>query len=511
MGGIFDIRDLKPLAGPALILAAVVLALANFMAILDTTIANVSVPNIAGGMAVSPSEGTWVITSYSVAEAITVPLTGWLAARFGAIRVFCIAVASFGLCSALCGIAPSLGMLVVFRIMQGLSGGPMMPLSQTLMLRIFPPNQRAAAMGLWSMTAVTGPIVGPLLGGQICDNLSWPWVFYINVPVAALIVFGAIRLLAGRDEPLVRRPVDFVGLGLLVLWVGALQIMLDKGEEVDWFNSPLIVILAVIAAIGFVSFLIWELTIEDPIVNLRLFANRAFAACSGVMALTFGCFFASVVLLPLWLQTSMGYNAGWSGRAMAFQGVLAVTFSPIAAMMSRYVDPRRMVFFGVLTIAGVLAWRSTNTTDVTFMGVGLPQLVLGAGMPFFFIALNSIALGTIPVEQTAAGSGLLNFLRTTAGAFAVSMTTTSWANATSRARVELAGSMHADGPLSQMQAGGLSAAQALGNLDRLVQQQSVMLATNSVFLALSCFTALAAFSIWLAPRPTGPIQAGGGH
>ena len=208
MAAAFSRDDKQPLTGPMLALGAFVLALANFMAILDTTIANVSVPNIAGGLAISPSEGTWVITSYSVAEAITVPLSGWLAARFGAVRVFCGAVIAFGVCSALCGIAPSLGVLVMFRVLQGFSGGPIMPLSQTLMMRIFPPERRGVAMGLWSMTAVVGPIAGPLLGGLICDNASWPWIFYINVPVVAVCAFFAsaisassislARLAAGR-------------------------------------------------------------------------------------------------------------------------------------------------------------------------------------------------------------------------------------------------------------------------------------------------------------------------
>lgn len=511
MASIFDDRDLKPLAGLSLVLASVVLALSNFMAVLDTTIANVSVPNIAGGLAVSPSEGTWVITSYAVAEAITVPLTGWLAARFGAIRVFCVAVLCFGFFSAMCGLAPSLGVLVVCRILQGLSGGPMMPMSQTLMMRIFPPHQRAQAMGLWAMTAVVGPIAGPLLGGAICDNLSWPWIFYINVPVALGIFYGATRLLAGRDDPVVRRPVDFVGLGLLIVWVGALQIMLDKGEEADWFNSPLIVMLAITAVVGFVTFLIWELTVEDPIVNLRLFANRAFAICSIVMSLTFGSFFASVVLVPLWLQTSMGYNASWSGRVMAFQGVLAVIMSPIVAQMSRFVDPRRLVFIGVMVIAMVMLWRSTLTTQATFWNIALPQLALGFGMPFFFIALNTIALGTLSPENTAAGSGLLNFLRTTAGAFAVSMTTTGWSNATTRARVDVTAHLNASGTLEQLQQGGMSAGEALSNVDRIVQQQAVMLATNGVFTTLAIFATISAFSIWLAPKPAGPIQPGGGH
>jgi DHA2 family multidrug resistance protein len=508
-----SIEDSGPLTGWTLVLAAMVLALSNFMAILDTTIANVSVPHIAGGLAVSPSEGTWVITSYAVAEAITVPLTGWLAMRFGAVRVFTTAAFCFGLCSFLCGLAPTLPLLIVCRILQGLSGGPMMPLSQTLMMRIFPPEKRAQAMGLWSMTAVVGPIAGPLLGGAICDNLSWPWIFFINVPVAAGIVFGATQLLGRYEEGTVRKPVDFMGLSLLIVWVGALQIMLDKGEEDDWFNSPFIVILCLTAIVGFIAFIIWELTQKDPIVNLRLFADKAFRACSLVMALTYGAFFSSVVIVPLWLQTSMGYDALWSGRIMAFQGVLAVMLSPIVAQLVRRIDARAMVTFGVLVISAVMFWRSHTTTGATFWSIATPQLMLGIGMPFFFIALNTIAMGTLKPQDIASGSGLLNFLRTTAGAFAVSLTTSSWSNEGIKARVVLSERLNdPQGVIGQMQNSGFSPGQAVRQIDAMTQQQAVMLATNNVFTVLSICAAIAAFSIWLAPKPVNPVMPGsGGH
>ena len=503
-------RSLKPLTGPMLILAAFILALSNFMAILDQTIANVSVPNIAGGLAISPSEGTWVITSYSVAEAITVPLTGWLAMRFGAVRVYIVAVFCFAVFSTLCGLAPSLGTLVVCRVLQGLSGGPMMPLSQSMMLRIFPPERRAQAMGLWSMTAVVGPIAGPLLGGAICDNLSWSWIFFVNIPVAALIFYFAVRLLPRYELPTVRKPVDYMGLALLILWVGAFQIMLDKGEEADWFNSPTIIILGLLAAVGFASFVIWEITQKDPIVDLALFRNRAFATSSLVMVLTYGSFFSSVVLIPLWLQTSMGYSAGWSGRVMAVQGVLAVMISPVIAQLVRRIDPRRIVFFGVMVIVTVLLLRSGLTTGASYLQIAIPQLIMGIGMPCFFIGVNIIALGGISPENTPSASGMLSFLRTTAGAFAVSLTTTSWSNAIIKAKVNLVGRVNSSATLDQMQAVGMSPVQAVGSLDQIAQQQAVMLATNNIFTVLAVLATLSAFSIWLAPKPAGPVNMGGG-
>ena len=238
--------------------AAGLLATANFLAVLDITIANVSVPNIAGNLGVSSSQGLWVITSYAVAEAITVPLTGWLAGRFGALRVFCTAMAGFGLFSALCGLSTSLEMLVLFRVLQGVAGGPLIPLSQTLLLLIFPKKQQPVALALWSMTTLIAPIVGPILGGQLCDNLGWPSIFYVNVPIAFVCAPLSFWLLRSKETPTSKTRVDGIGLLLLVVWVGALQIMLDLGKEHDWFESTMVVWLAIIAIVGFLAFLIWR-------------------------------------------------------------------------------------------------------------------------------------------------------------------------------------------------------------------------------------------------------------
>ena len=486
--------DFAPMTGAILWIAGILLALANFMVVLDTTIANVSVPNIAGGLAVSQSQGTWVITSYSVAEAITVPLTGWLAQRFGAVRVFVTAMVGFGICSALCGLAPSLGVLVVFRIMQGLAGGPMIPLSQTLLRRIFPQNLQAMAIGLWSMTTVVGPIAGPLLGGALVDTVGWPWVFYINVPVALICAFFVWRLLASRETGTERRPMDYVGLGLLVLWIAAMQIMLDKGKDLDWFQSPTIVALAIIAVVGFISFVIWELTAADPIVDLKVFRHRGFAASTLIMCVVYGTFFATVVLIPLWLQTNMGYTATWAGRATAFQGVSAVVMSPIVARLTQKFDSRVLVSFGVL----IMVW---------------PSLAQGFAMPFFFVPLTGLALGSVLPRETASGAGLMNFSRTTAGAFAVSIATTAWENTASIHHADLAGTLNNPmGAASTLQGMGLSASQAAGQIDNLVQSQSVMVATNHIFLLCALMFVAGAAIVWLAPKPKAAVPAGaGGH
>jgi len=501
-----------PLTGVSLYLAALLLGLANFMVVLDTTIANVSVPHIAGALAVSPSQGTWVITSYSVAEAITVPLTGWLAQRFGPVRVFAAAMAGFGIFSMLCGLAPSFAALVAFRVAQGLCGGPIMPMSQTLLLHIFPKNRGAQALGLWSMTTVVAPIAGPILGGLISDNIHWSWIFFINIPVAAAVGFLGYRMLIAHDTATRRVPVDYVGLTLLVVWVGAMQIMLDKGKELEWFASPVIVGLAIVAAIGFAAFLIWELTSDNPIVNLRVFRHRGFVVGVTTLSLTFGAFFASVVLTPLWLQTTMGYTATWAGYAGALNGILAVVMSPIVAQMMGKFDVRALVSFGVFWMAGVALWRAAFTTEATFWDIAIPQFVLGFAMPFFFIPTTSLSLSSVLPEETAAAAGLQNFLRTTSAAFATSIMTTAWDNTATAKRDVLSGILpEPQRMLDSMTAQGLSPDQALRQLDGLVQVQSVMLSTNQMFLATAVIFALAASIIWLAPKPKRMAAPGGGH
>ncbi len=505
--------DPSPLKGGALMLAGFLLAVGNFMVVLDMTIANVSVPNIAGGMAVSPSQGTWVITSYSVAEAIVVPLTGWLAGRFGAVKVFVVGMAGFGVCSALCGIAPSLGFLVAFRVMQGLCGGPIMPMSQTLMMRVFPPQQRGQAMGLWSMTTVVAPIAGPILGGTLCDTVGWPWVFYINVPVAAVCGFFAWRMLASRDTPTEKRRIDFAGLALLVVFVGAMQIMLDKGRELDWFGSPVIVGLAVVAALGFVAFLIWELTDSQPIVDLRVFRHRGFTSAVITIALTFGAFFSSIVLVPLWLQTNMGYTASWAGYTTALGGVLAVVFSPIVPLLMRRFDSRALVSFGVLWLAGVTLIRTGFASNANYWTIALTFLAQGLAMPFFFIPTTQIALSSVLPQEMASAAGLQNFLRTTSAAFSTSIVTTLWDNASTRNHANMAGALNDPAGVQQtLVHGGMTSAQALGQIDNLTQSQAVMLATDQMFFLTTIVFVIAAVAVWLSPKPNiAGMSMGGGH
>jgi len=504
----------QPLQGGMLILAAIVLAMANFIAVLDMTIANVSVPTIAGGLGATTAQGTWVITSYAVAEAITVPLTGWLAARFGAVRVFCISMAMFGLFSVLCGFSTSLEMLVVFRIFQGLAGGPLMPLSQTLLLRIFPAEKAGAAVGLWAMTTVIAPILGPILGGWLCDNYSWHWIFLINLPFALVGAATAWKLLKRYEEALQKAPIDIVGLILLIVWVGCLQLVLDEGKNLDWFASTEIVALSVIAVIGFAAFLIWELHDDNPIVDLRVFRHRGFSAAVLTISLAFAGFFGINVLTPQWLQGLMGYTSTEAGMATAWIGVLAVVLSPVAAGLSMKVDPRKLVFFGVMWLGLIILWRSFSNIEMTYWDIAIPMLLMGIGMPFFFVPLTGLAMASVDEREMASAAGLMNFLRTISGAFATSVITTQWDNQTTVNHATLVGDLDRDGSVrSMLENSGMTTDAINATLDQLLNGQSIMLATNQIFMATAVVMFIAAFAIWLAPRPTKTVDpaAAGGH
>lgn len=502
-----------PLSGGMLWLAAIVLASANFIAVLNMTIANVSVPNIAGSLGATTSQGTWVITSYAVGEAITVPLTGWLAARFGAVRVFVAAMALFGAFSAVCGLANSLGLLVVARIFQGFSGGPLMPLSQTLLMRIFPKEKAAAAIGLWSMTTLIAPVVGPILGGYLCDEYSWPWVFYINFPIAVVCALFAWKLLKRYQDPLLRNPIDRVGLGLLVVWVAALQLMLDEGKDLDWFASNKIVVLTGLAVVGFVAFIIWELHEEHPVVDLRVFRHRGFSASVLTISLAFAAFFGVNVLTPLWLQNFMGYTATQAGLATAWTGVTAIFLAPLVAQLSHKVDPRKLIFGGVIWLGLITLWRSVANTDMGFWDVSIPLMALGLGLPFFFIPSTGLALASVEEREMDSAAGLMNFLRTLSGAFATSLVTTVWGNQITRNHAELVGLADRDESVrTLLEKPGMALDAVNQAIDYLITGQSVMLATNQMMVAIGIAFLVAASVIWLAPKPSRVVDpSAGGH
>ena len=500
------------MAWSTVLLAGLVLALSNFMVVLDLTIANVSVAHIAGGLGISPTEGTWVITSYAVAEAICVPLTGWLARRFGEVRVFVAGMIGFGLFSFLCGIAPSLGALVVFRIGQGLAGGPIMPISQTLLLRIFPKEKHGQATGIWAMTTIVAPIFGPILGGTISDNWGWNWIFFINVPIAVLCAIAAVALLRKAESATAKVPIDYIGLGLLVGAVGALQIMLDLGREHDWFGSPFIVTLAVISAVGFAFLIAWEWFDRHPVIDLKVFRHRGFTFSVLALMFTYGAFFASLVIIPQWLQTSLGYTATWAGWATATNGMSALLMAPIAAMLSQKVDARILVSGGIVWLAATSLTRVFWwTSGADFWTLALPQLIQGAGMPFFFIPVTTLALGSVNDDEVASAAGLMNFLRTMSGAVATAIGVTMWENGAQSAHDTLSGVLNnAQGNMQVLQSRGFSVEQSRLFIGQLVDSQANAITTVNLFELFAAILLGAAAIIWLAPKPR-PVEPGVAH
>ncbi len=497
------------LHGAMLWVGAIVLALANFLAVLNMTIANVTVPNMAGALGAGTSQGTWIITAYAVAEAITVTLSGWLAARFGAVRVFSLSVVLFGVASLLCGLSTSLPMLLGMRVLQGMAGGPLMALSQTLLLRIFPKEQAMQAMGLWAMTTLLAPVVGPVLGGWICDNWSWQWVFFINVPMA--LAFGAIAwgLLKRYEASLVKLPVDKIGFILLVIWVASLQIMLDEGKDLDWFSSDKIRVLAAVAVIGFFAFLIWELTEKNPIVDLRVFRHRGFSASMLVLALAFGAFFGLNVLTPLWLQYNMSYTTTWAGLVVAWGGLLSVVFSPISAKLANRFDARWLIFIGCIWLGADTLWRSVATTDMDYWTIVIPLFFMGVGMPMYYVPLTGLAMGSVEESETASAAGLMNFVRTISGAFATSLVTTAWQDKGYIAHDRLAGIVDPTGEAAAMVAGAPEVAGQAGRelLNGLTTSQSLLLATNDLMIVIAIIFFISAFAIALAPKAARSVDA----
>ena len=496
----------EPLKGLELVLGTLCLSLATFMNVLDSSIANVSIPGISGDLGVSPSQGTWVITSFGVANAISVPLTGWLTQRFGAVKLFTLSIVLFVIASILCGLAPSLEWLVVFRVLQGLVAGPMIPLSQTLLLSSYPKSRAGTALALWGMTTLVAPVVGPLLGGWITDNISWPWIFYINAPVGVVAALLTWVVYNKRETPIRKLPIDTVGLALLVLWVGSLQLMLDKGKELDWFASNTIVILAVVAAVSFAVFLVWEFTDEHPVVDLRLFLGKNFFFGCLSLSLAYGIFFGNNVILPLWLQQWMGYTATSAGIALAPVGALAILLTPVVGKKLNVWDPRLMATGAFMVFAVVLWIRASFTTETDLAFILIPTILQGAALAFFFIPLTTVSLAGLGPERIPAAAGLSNFVRITAGAMGTSIATTVWDQ---RASLHHA---HFTEPLVQgqgafgafvdaMTQAGLSSEQAWLQVNRMIDQQAFTRAADDIFYASAWGFILLIAIIWIPDRP----------
>lgn len=504
-----------PLSGRALALVTVGLAFGTFMEVLDTSIANVAVLTIAGSLGVANSQGTWVISSYSVASAIAVPLTGWLARRVGEVRLFTLSVLAFTIASALCGLAENFESLIAFRLIQGLVSGPMVPLSQTILMRSYPPSKRGLALGLWGMTVVVAPIFGPLLGGWITDNYTWPWIFYINLPIGLFSAACAYTLLRGRETPTFKVGIDTVGLALLVIGVGSLQMMLDLGKDRDWFNSSFILTLGLTALIALSFLIVWELTEKEPVIDLSLFKNANFALGVLITSLGFLTFFASVVIFPLWLQTVMGYTAGLAGIATAPAGVLAVVLTPLVGRYIYKTDPRMVACFAFCVFAGVSFWNASFTLDLPFLQLLPPRFIQGIGITCFFVPMMTITLANVPDTRLASASGLSNFTRTLSGAIGTAISTTYWENDAIRHHALLADSVSVyaqntqsyQASLAQL---GITGQAATAQINQIVTQQGLMMATNDFFYLSGASFLILAGLVWIT-RPKRGAAASMGH
>ena len=417
----------QPSANPWLI--AIVVAMAAFMEVLDTSIANVALPHIAGNLGASNDESTWVLTSYLVSNAIVLPISGWLAGMFGRKRFFMLCITLFTLSSLLCGIAPTLGILILFRVMQGAGGGGLQPMAQAILADSFPPQKRGMAFALYGITTILAPTIGPTLGGWITDNYTWRWIFYINLPVGILAMFLVYRMV--EDPPYLRLlrgagvRLDYVGIGLLALGVGALQVVLDKGQEDDWFGSRFILTLAIVAGVCLVSLVVWEWFQKSPIVDVRLFRSFNFAVANLMMFVLGVLLFSSLVMMPQFLQTLMGYTAQTAGLVLSASGVVLFLEMPFVGQLTSRYPAKYVIAFGWLALAGGM-YLSTKQLDlqISFRSAAWLRVAQASGMGFLFVPITLAGYIGIPSEKSNSVAGIINFMRNIGSSVGTSMVTT---------------------------------------------------------------------------------------
>jgi len=492
-----------PLQGAQLVLGTLSVSLAVFMNVLDSSIANVAIPTISGNLGVSIDEGTWVITSFAAANAISIPLTGWLTQRIGQVRLFVGSILLFVLASWLCGLAPTLPILLAARVLQGLVAGPMVPLSQSLLLGAYPKSKASFALALWGMTAVVAPVAGPALGGWITDAYKWPWIFYINIPVGIIAAGITMAIYRPRESPIRKLPIDTVGLLLLVTWVAAFQIMLDKGKDLDWFASPLILSLGLVALVAFIYFVIWELNTDHPVVDLRLFGRRNFFGGTLAISIGYGVFFGNLVLLPQWLQQYLGYRSIDSGLSTAPIGIFAVMLMPLIGKFLPRMDARKVATASFILFAMVFFMRSRYTLEVDQWTVILPTLLQGIPTAMFFVPLTVLLLSGLPPERIPAAAGLSSFVRVFCGAIGTSVATTAWNNRTIVHHAQLTEHATPYSPaLQQMYSTlqntfGMSQGQATGLIERNLNAQAAMIGINDIFWISAVIFLLIIPFIWI--------------
>jgi DHA2 family multidrug resistance protein len=494
---------------------------ATFMEVLDTTVVNVSLPHIAGSLSATIDEATWALTSYLVANAIILPMTGWLASMFGRKRLLMLSVVGFTASSFLCGLAPTLGTLIFFRILQGATGGALQPLSQAVLLEAFAPRDRGKAMAFWALGIVVAPILGPVLGGWLTDSYSWRWVFYINIPVGiASIVMTKLYIF---DPPYLRaesRKVDYWGIGMLAVGIGALQFVLDKGQEDDWLASPIILTLSIVSAVTLVVLVIHLLTTDDPVVDLRVFKARSYAVGVFLMTVVGFVLYGSMVLLPVMLQTLLGYPSMQAGIAMAPRGIGSFFMMPITGMMTGKFDPRKLLTAGLLVGGVTLLWLANLNLQAGYWDIFWPQLIQGVGMSLLFVPLTTVAMDPIPREEMGNATSLFNLMRNIGGSIGIAATGTMLARNTQATTSMLGSNVTAYDPATQTMFAQMRAAfMAAGNdmataTDRayaamfgMVQKQASMVSFVGLFQLLGFLFIAAIPLVLLMKRPRGRAAA----
>ena len=487
----------KPSVNPWMVAASVMLA--TFMVVLDSSVANVALPHIAGTLSASTDESTWVLTSYLVSNAIMLPASGWIARRIGRKKLLIISILVFTAASLLCGVAMNMPMLIVARVLQGIGGGGMQPLAQAILLESFPPHQHGTAMAVYGIGIVVAPVIGPTLGGWITDSYSWRWIFYINLPVGMLALF-MVNLFV-EDPPYLRQTVrvaiDFLGFGLMAVWLGAMQLVLDKGQEADWFQAAWIRWLAAVSALSLVGFIVREFRTRDPIVQLRIFANRNFGLGTLIATLYGFTFYGVIAMLPLFLQTLLGYSALDSGLAVSPRGLGSMLSMILVGVLVNRIDGRILMAcgFGIFGYSTLLL--SHINLGISMWSVAMPNFINGFAGGFVFVPLTTMTMGLLRKQEIGNAAGIYNLMRNVGGSIGIATVTAFLVRSSQAHQTYLAGNLTAGGPATSQALQGLAARfyvagasaytaqqEALGALYRSVQQQAAVLAYADIFRLL---------------------------
>jgi MFS transporter, DHA2 family, multidrug resistance protein len=503
-------------------LVAIAVMSSTFMEVLDTTVVNVSLPHIAGSLASTPDEATWALTSYLVANAIILPMTGWLANYFGRKRLLISSVIGFTAASFFCGFAPNLPFLIIFRVIQGACGGGLQPLSQAILMEVFPPQDRGKAMSFWGLGIVVAPMLGPVIGGWLTDSYSWRWVFYINVPIGILAVF--LTSIFVFDPAYIKRraeTIDYWGIGLLVLGIGSLQIMLDKGQEEDWFSSRFIVVLAICAISGLVLFVIRELTVDHPIVDLQVFKNRTYSTGVFLMTILGFVLYGSTVLIPLLLQTLLGYPALQAGIAMLPRGLGSFIAMPLVGVLMGKFEPRKLLGLGIIGASLAFYQFAHLNLNVGYWNFFWPLILQGSAMGLIFIPLTTLTNDPIPKEKMGNATSLFNLMRNIGASIGIASVTTILTRHSQVHINNLVQHVTALNPQAQQMIDAMRGAmiaqgsdpatatqKAYATVFGMVQRQATMMSFNDVFFLLTLIFACMFPLIFLMRKPThtrGPV------